>query len=179
MGRIVLVTGGARCGKSAFAEEYAKTMHEEVAYIATAQGKDEEMKKRIEKHRARRAAMHWQTIEAPFEAEKAIAICSAPIIVFDCLTLYLSNLLGQEQMQALSPEEREEKILESFLYLGEAASGRTGETIFVTNEVGAGIVPENALAREYRDLSGLVNQQMAKMAHSVYLMAAGLPLQLK
>lgn len=179
MGRIVLVTGGARSGKSSFAEAYAKTMNEDVAYIATAQVLDEEMRRRVERHKNRRIGLQWQTIEAPYEAEKAMATCTAPIIIFDCLTLYLSNLLSQEKIHQLTGDALEKKVLEAFSYLNDAAAARTGETIFVTNEVGAGIVPENALARQYRDLAGLVNQQMAVAAHAVYLVAAGIPLQLK
>ena len=106
MGKIILITGGARCGKSSFAEDYVKTHGQDIAYIATSQIYDDEMAYRVKLHQQRRPSS-WQTFEAPFHAEKAIhkAFCHHDIILFDCLTLYLSNYLCSEQTQAYSMEQ--------------------------------------------------------------------------
>ena len=176
---IILVTGGARSGKSLFAERYAATSNQPVAYIATAQIYDDEMKERVKLHQYRRPT-HWLTWEAPYNAHEAITQAGqqADTILFDCLTLYTTNLM-------LSPEaatDREER----FAYVMRqatkllASAQATGKTvIFVTNEVGMGIVPDNAMAREYRDLAGAVNQTIAIAADEVYLTVSGLAVNIK
>lgn len=179
MGRIILVTGGARSGKSAFAERLAlKIGNGRAAYVATAQIFDDEMKFRVKLHRSRRGD-NWTTFEAPFDAEEKI--CAAgqnfDAILFDCVTLYVSNFL----CNASTDDEK-------FLYdnlrglidkLIDAALAVDAVTIFVTNEVGAGIVPENKLARRFRDLAGLANQLLAAQADKVFLTVAGLAVDVK
>ena len=161
---MILITGGARSGKSAYAEKLAAEF-DRVAYIATAQAFDEEMRDRIERHRARRPSA-WTTIEAPFDAHDVIDGLRADCFLFDCLTVYLSNHLCS------GLEFDAKKLID-------AAKKFSGQSIFVTNEVGGGIVPENALAREFRDRQGLINQQFAAAADEVYVCACGLPLRLK
>lgn len=165
---MILITGGARSGKSSFAEKLAAEF-DRVTYIATAQAFDEEMRDRIARHRRRRPE-HWTTIEAPFDAHSYIENLTTDCILFDCVTVYLSNIL-------LRPSER--SIDEYFRLLIDAMKNFSGQSIVVTNEVGSGIVPDNALAREFRDRQGLINQAFAAAADEVYLCACGLPLRLK
>ncbi|MCI6232188.1 MAG: bifunctional adenosylcobinamide kinase/adenosylcobinamide-phosphate guanylyltransferase [Selenomonas sp.] len=179
--RLVLVTGGARSGKSSFAERYVAAHGERIAYIATAQIFDDEMRYRVKLHRARRPAA-WQTYEAPFDAENAIAEAAKThdALLFDCLTVYLSNLLCQLPEEQLKDEDAVYKLAQDAaqkLILAAQASGAL--CVFVTNEVGAGIVPENALARLYRDIAGLTNQAFARAAEEVYLTVSGIPVELK
>ncbi|SMD06122.1 bifunctional adenosylcobinamide kinase/adenosylcobinamide-phosphate guanylyltransferase [Sporomusa malonica] len=178
-GKIVLVTGGARSGKSTFAERYAAQGARKVAYIATAQIYDDEMKERVNIHQSRRPAS-WPTFEAPYQAEKAMAdaVQSSDAVLFDCLTLYTSNLL----LAPDAPGDREERrlaVLGAIDKLLASAKQEQSDVIFVTNEVGLGIVPDNALAREYRDVAGLVNQKVAQHADEVYLVVSGLAVELK
>ena len=179
IGKIVLVTGGARSGKSVFAEKYAASVGGRVAYIATAQIYDEEMRLRIELHRKRRPDT-WETFEAPYRAEQAMAeaVTTANVVLFDCLTVYTSNLLLAAENYKTA-EERCCLIMAQIDALLTSASADTGVVIFVTNEVGMGIVPENALAREYRDLAGSVNQKVAEAADEVYLVVCGLAVEIK
>lgn len=180
MGKMILVTGGARSGKSSFAENLIAKAGTRIAYIATAQIFDEEMRYRIELHRRRRPDS-WQTYEAPFGAEKALqeAGCAHDAILFDCVTIYLSNLLCEpgERTEAEEYERVQQAMARLIAAVRQLPPGVT--VVFVTNEVGAGIVPENALARRYRDLSGLANQQLARAADEVHAVICGLPLQLK
>lgn len=178
-GKIVLVTGGARSGKSAFAEKYVAALGVPVAYIATAETLDAEMEARVALHRARRPAS-WQTYEAPRAAHEALAkaAAGARAVLFDCLTVYVSNLLIDPAAPA-TPEERHSRITGEIANLAAAARAAAATVVFVTNEVGAGIVPDNALAREYRDLAGLANQQIAAVADEVYLVVCGIPVNIK
>lgn len=175
MGKIVLVTGGARSGKSAFAENYAKKFGKNISYIATAEVYDKEMEKRISLHKERRPK-EWTTYEYPKNASRAIETAgqNSDMILFDCLTIYLSNLI-------LSMEENidEEKIYNEMDLLIKAAKNISATTIFVTNEVGAGIVPENKLSRIFRDVAGKVNQIFSKNADEVYLAVSGCAIELK
>ncbi|CUH94014.1 hypothetical protein P22_0076 [Propionispora sp. 2/2-37] len=179
MARIILITGGARSGKSAFAEKYAGDAGSSIAYIATAQIYDEEMAQRVRLHRQRRPDS-WITFEAPYNAENALekALQQAGVVLFDCLTLYTSNLLLAEQ----APKDNGKRaayILEKIDILLKTARSGKGTVVFVTNEVGCGIVPDNALAREYRDIAGWVNQKVAELAQEVYLVVSGIPLPIK
>ncbi len=181
MGKIILVTGGARSGKSAYAEELVERIGHRIAYIATAQAFDEEMRHRILLHQARRPAS-WQTLEAPFHAEKAIerAAEQADTILFDCLTVYLSNMLCNKTEEQLQDEEACYQEMEELVQLLiEAVRSSEATAVFVTNEVGAGIVPENHLARLYRDLAGLANQRAAAYASEVYAVLCGIPVRIK
>ena len=179
MGKMILVTGGARSGKSSFAERLAlKIGGGRAAYIATAQIFDDEMKFRVELHRSRRGE-NWQTFEAPFDADEKILAAGKNFraILFDCVTIYVSNFL-------CAADTDDEKFLYDELRglirkLINAAKISDSVTIFVSNEVGAGIVPENKLARRFRDLAGLANQMLAAEADKVFLTVAGLAVDIK
>lgn len=176
---IVLVTGGARSGKSSFAEKYVAKQGKRIAYIATAMVLDDEMKFRVDLHQKRRPD-NWHTFEAPFNAHEAIIKAAADhdAVLFDCMTLYMSNIIfslpGIED-SALNYSTVREKIE----LLIEAAQQFSGTVVFVTNEVGSGIVPDNHLAREYRDLAGLANQMVAAAADKVFLVVSGIPVDIK
>ena len=179
MAKIFLVTGGARSGKSKFAEKLTlKLGGEKIAYIATAQIFDEEMAHRVKIHQARREKF-WTTFEAPFDADKIISEIGKNFnaILFDCVTIYLSNFLCAEDLTDA------EKIYKNFNSLIEkilnAAKNSDATIIFVSNEVGGGIVPENKLARIFRDLAGLANQKIAAEAEKVFLTVAGYAVDIK
>ncbi len=180
LSKIILVTGGARSGKSTFAERLAtKCNSEKKAYIATAQIFDEEMKYRVKLHQSRRGE-DWLTFEAPFRAEIAIkkAAKVSNLILFDCLTIYLSNFICSfDNLDDIDKIYRELKIIINDLI--NAAKDFEGTIIFVTNEVGDGIVPENKLARIYRDCAGIANQMVAASAEEVYLVVAGIAVEIK
>jgi adenosylcobinamide kinase/adenosylcobinamide-phosphate guanylyltransferase len=161
---LVLVGGGARSGKSRWALDRARKCGGRLVYIATAEALDEEMSRRIARHRAERGSA-FQTIEEPLDLARAIRSSEGDAIVVDCLTLWLSNLMHASQ------ERTGETIA--------AATEKNAEVIVVTNEVGGGIVPENALAREFRDRAGMMNQRFADAAAEVYWMIFGQPLRVK
>lgn len=166
---IVLVGGGARSGKSRFALNRARREGTNLIFIATAEARDEEMSRRIELHRADRGP-EFTTIEAPVELAAAIRTADADAvpgaIVVDCLTLWLANILDRDVEAAMRDLE-------------DAAGSSRACVILVTNEVGCGIVPDNALAREFRDRAGVLNQRMAEAAAEVYWMVFGQPLRIK
>jgi len=179
MGKIVLVTGGARSGKSRFAEGYAAKYGKKVAYIATAGIYDEEMAFRVKLHRERRPK-EWQTWEAPHDAHIALKEAGKEhdMVLFDCLTLYISNILCN--LEDISDSAENYRLVrDAVCRLIRQAEENEGTTIFVTNEVGAGIVPENQLSREYRDVAGIANQLMGRAAEKVYLVTCGLPVDVK
>ena len=179
MGKIVLVFGGARSGKSSFAEKYVAEAGKQVGYIATAQIYDDEMAFRVKLHRERRPE-NWQTYEAPFDADKALleAGKTREAILFDCLTVYLSNILCS--MESIEDSDKNyAKVRAEIAKLLAAARKIPAVTVFVANEVGCGIVPDNHLSREYRDLAGLVNQIVAAEADEVYGVFCGLPIEMK
>jgi len=167
--RIILVLGGARSGKSRYAEGLAEKTAGSCTYIATAQSGDDEMIVRIAAHKARRGA-GWTTLEEPFELPGTIrkACKSDGFILVDCLTLWLSNLMLAERDCAAAVSE-----------LIDVLSNAPGIIVLVSNEVGSGIVPENALARRFRDTAGETNQRIAETADEVVLVTAGLPMVLK
>ena len=162
-GQITFVLGGARSGKSRYAEALVQREPPPWRYVATGQAFDDEMRERIAAHRARRDA-RWQTVESPFDLAAAAA-CAAPVLV-DCLTLWVSNLL----LAGAEPD---------CAALLEALNGREAPAVLVSNEVGLGIVPENALARRFRDVAGALHQQVAARADRVVLMVAGIPVAVK
>ncbi len=176
---LILVLGGARSGKSSFAEGLMAQHAPPATYIATAQGGDEEMVRRIQHHRARRP-QSWETVEAPLGLVDEISKRQdRGAILVDCLTVYLSNLLLQDEMQALDADHREQKMLLEVTALGEVAAKAKATVIVVSNEVGWGVVPAYPLGREYRDLCGFANQCLASYAQQAYLVVAGIPLDLK
>ena len=176
MSRCILLLGGARSGKSAYAQRLAEGMAERVLFVATAQALDEEMQARIEAHRRARPR-HWRTIEATVGLGREIAgkVGEAQVVVIDCLTLLVSNLL-LENPEPVAAEERVRREVEDLV-----ACVRTAAATFIviSNEVGLGLVPDNAVGRLYRDLLGTANQRMAAEADEVYLMVAGIPLRVK
>ncbi len=166
---VTLVLGGARSGKSTYAEQLAEGRPGPCVYLATATAGDAEMAARIAEHRRRRGA-RWRTEEAPLDLAGALraAALSDRVVLVDCLTLWLSNILFAK----LDVENECGKLLAALPELA-------GPVIFVSNEVGLGIVPDNALARRFRDDAGRLNQAVAAAAQSVVFMAAGLPLRMK
>lgn len=191
----ILVTGGARSGKSRFAEEYAKQIGSRGIYIATCQSYDEEMKERIDLHRAdrNRSDFQWETIEEPvslaerlerlaeqISAEQAAASresahWQAPVVLVDCLTLWLTNMLFHAEGRS-----DEAAIIKSECYrLTVSAASYPFPLILVTNEVGDGIVPAYPLGRQFRDEAGRLNQRMAEVCDRVFLVTAGIPVELK
>lgn len=202
---IIFITGGARSGKSSFANSLAKKLSKDVVYFATCQSKDKEMQKRIRLHRAKRAK-NWKTIEEPKEIDKVLSNLtvrhnpstslrttlrrglrlnsvespqgrsplmvrhSSPLVLLDCLTLLISNLMldGASERKILSKINKSLKILKQ----------KKLNAIIVSNEVGMGIVPDNSLGREFRDLQGQVNQMVAKNADKVYLLVSGIAVEI-
>ncbi len=163
---ITLILGGARSGKSKLAESLA---HDPKIYIATAQAFDREMKKRIAEHQSRRGN-DWKTVEAPIKLAEAIKKhdTASTFILVDCLTLWLSNLI-------LARKDWEMELESLVSTLGKLK----GQAAIVSNEVGMGIVPDNALARRFRDAQGITNQSIAEVADVVVLVTAGIAQQLK
>ena len=169
---VTLVLGGARSGKSRFALSLGEALPGPRMYLATAEPGDPEMRERIARHRRERAG-RWETVEEPLALAERLAslIPEYPVILVDCLTLWLSNLLGQGE-EGAGIRARVDRLL--------AVLDTAKDTvILVSNEVGWGIVPETPLGRAFRDLQGLLNQRMAQAADRVYLVAAGIPLCLK
>jgi adenosylcobinamide kinase/adenosylcobinamide-phosphate guanylyltransferase len=165
---ITFVLGGARSGKSRYAERLIAAQPKPWIYIATAEAHDDEMSARIAEHKARRAA-GWQTIEAPHELPEALdAAPRDAAVLVDCLTLWLSNV-----MHAAFDIER------ITLRLEDALRARTGPTVLVSNELGLGLVPETALGRAFRDAQGHLNQRVAALAGRVVFVVAGQPLVVK
>jgi adenosylcobinamide kinase/adenosylcobinamide-phosphate guanylyltransferase len=171
MNKIILILGGARSGKSSYALSLAKK-HKKVAFIATCQGLDKEMRERIRLHKKSRPK-HWETFEEPRDLVKLLEKMSNSFdcIVIDCLTLLVSNLVlaGNSQEQIINKVEELVCIL----------SKNKIKTVLVSNEVGLGLVPVNKLGREFRDIAGKVNQIVASRADEVLLMVAGLPMNIK
>ena len=159
--------GGARSGKSRYAESLITALPAPWAYVATAEAGDDEMAARIIAHRARRSA-DWRTLEAPRDLAAALAACEKMPVLIDCLTLWLSNL-----MLAEADIDAEVERLET------ALGAIAAPVVMVANEVGSGIVPDHPLGRRFRDLQGSLNQRLAADAERVVLMVAGLPLALK
>lgn len=168
MGKSILITGGARSGKSDLAERMALRFTGRAIYIATAEARDAEMAARIADHRARRGPA-WSDIHAPRDLAAALRDSDGgdPRLV-DCLTLWLSNLMLDGSDWRAAGEE-----------LAGMLAAQSAPVILVTNEVGAGIVPENRLAREFRDAAGWLNQAVAEAADSVWLCVAGCPVKVK
>lgn len=157
--KLILIGGGVRSGKSAFALRRARTLGERRAFIATAQAFDDEMRQRIDAHRRERAD-EFETHEEPLALTRCLSQIDAQVVVIDCLTLWLSNLLLAEQSQA--------RILEALDELAACLRARSGAVLVVTNEVGLGVVPETYLGRVFRDLAGLAHQRLSAEADEIY-----------
>lgn len=185
--RVIFITGGARSGKSRFALKLADSLHPLTsspiqplkAYIATAAALDDEMKERIERHKRERG-QDWDTVEEPLDIVRALNDFSEySVILLDCLTLWISNLM-------LNNREIEKDIERFLNCLGQHFTPSPlhpftspSTIIIVSNEVGMGIVPEGELARRFRDVAGMVNQKVAEIADEVYLVVSGIPMKIK
>lgn len=169
--KVVLITGGARSGKSRYAEERARETGARRLYLATAEAKDEEMARRIAAHRERRGD-GWLTVEEPIELPRELLRRRGEVdcALVDCLTLWTSNLLLLHDVEAVT--KKIDELINALTLLD-------FHVFFVTNEVGSAIVPDNALARSFRDLVGWTNQRVAQSADEVVLMVAGLPVFVK
>jgi adenosylcobinamide kinase/adenosylcobinamide-phosphate guanylyltransferase len=168
-GSSLFVIGGARSGKSRFAQARAEAAGDNPVFVATAEAFDDEMRDRIARHRADRDE-RWRTVEAPHDLPAAIDALNAKnaVVLVDCLTLWASNLLLADA-----------DIVRAGQQLCDAIARFEGRLILVANEVGLGIVPDNALARAFRDAAGQLNQAVAATVREVVLLTAGLPLTLK
>ena len=168
MKEIILVIGGCRSGKSSFALDYANKHFRQKVFLATSQALDDEMEKRIARHRETRGP-DWKTIEEPIKLTETLASLKTDyeVVLIDCLTLWVSNLLMDG--------ETEEEIISCTENLIELMKKVPQSIIVVSNEVGAGIVPENKIARIFRDIAGIVNQRLAACSDTVVLTVAGLP----
>lgn len=191
MGKLTLILGGARSGKSTYAEQRAKELGgDSVFYVATSETKDKEMEERVEKHRADRSSA-WETLEAPRNVVQAIrAVGSeAKVILLDCMTLLVANHL----MDAAAPEDDpfndpssdpfdaqiEADVVAEVEALVDYVKESGGEMLVVSNEVGLGVVPPYELGRAYRDILGRANQILARHADEVQLLVAGIPMRVK
>ena len=169
----VLVGGGARSGKSSFAQKMAEELPGRRVYLATAQALDREMEQRIAKHQADRGSAWHATLEEPLNLTDCLQQASADfdIILVDCITLWLSNLMGRN--------DQDQQILEEIDKLAASLNRLPATVILVSNEVGLGLVPEHPLGRRFRDLAGLANQRLAQACQEVYFTIWGLPQRLK
>jgi adenosylcobinamide kinase/adenosylcobinamide-phosphate guanylyltransferase len=170
--KIILITGGCRSGKSRFALDYANQHFSKKLYLATCEALDEEMAQRIAHHKKTRSP-EWQTIEEPVEVADKIKQYGdkTDVILLDCITLWLSNLLMRQKDDA--------EILKEISALIDTMQEKQASLIFVSNEVGLGIVPADPLSRRFRDLSGMANQRIAEAAETAIFMVSGIPIFLK
>ena len=178
---VVLILGGARSGKSRFAQQLARRAGGPVLYVATAELRDEEMRSRARAHRAERPPT-WETVEEPLALGRAVRAGRAATVIVDCLTVWVSNVL--ERVTGADEPLPEDALADARRFAfaeleGALAAAAERRLVFVSNEVGQGIVPLGALTRAYRDLLGEVNQYVAARAGQVYLMVAGLPVDVR
>ena len=178
MGQVIMVTGGSRSGKSYWAQKTAEALSAHRVFIATCPVVDNEMQERIRKHRQARDDRSWHTIEEPLNIAGAIdSSHEFPVALVDCLTLWINNLMYRAEKENTVLTETD--IVAECRIVIDAAKRHPGAVLFVTNEVGMGIVPENALARLYRDLAGRCNQVIAEACNRVVFMVSGLPLEIR
>lgn len=180
---IILCSGGARSGKSEFAEQLALSLKGRKAYVATGQAFDDEMKDRIKKHQLRRGK-EWITFEIPLHLHESWEQIKnvSDVILIDCLTMFTSNhVFAHGDINTQEDANRIESIIlkELRLLLQEINNSNNKTVIFVTNEIGLGIVPENKLARYFRDITGRVNREVASAANKMYLTISGVTIELK
>ena len=170
--KLIFITGGCRSGKSQFAQDYANRHFHKKLYLATCEPLDEEMVKRIEDHKERRGS-DWQTVEEPLKIAEAIKQHQhdTEVILLDCITLWLSNLLMMQQS--------DHQVMKEVSRLTDTVNQGQLSLIFVSNEVGMGIVPGEPLGRRFRDLAGMANQKIAEAAQTVVFMVSGIPMFLK
>lgn len=179
-GKLILILGGSRSGKSEFAEKIAESSGKRIIYIATAAVRDEEMAERVMIHQKRRPE-NWLTVE---EEKDVLGVLSkggeGEVYLLDCATIWITNLLLEHQSseQEINPNKKGTQILKQVAKLAETVDSGF-DLIVVSSEVGLGLIPEYPLGRVFRDLAGKVNQLLASMADSVYLIVAGIPMEIK
>jgi adenosylcobinamide kinase / adenosylcobinamide-phosphate guanylyltransferase len=183
MKKIILLLGGARSGKSYYAQELARKMAKKVLFVATAEAGDEDMRRRIQGHQRTRPAT-WHTLEVTRDLGKAIEgeIEDEPLVIIDCITLLVGNIFGRHdeiEFESIEDSVLETEVLCEIDGLIHCLQKTPASFIVVSNEVGLGIVPDNRMARLYRDLLGRANQKLALSADEVYFMMAGIPLRVK
>jgi len=185
MGKLILVTGGARSGKSSFAEKTAKELGDRILYIATSIPLDDEMKLRIQKHRAQRPS-GWETLEVYRDLDTRLEgrLETVDGVLLDCLTIMVTNIMLEEKedwdsLTAGEIDAVEDIVKAEIEKLIRAAKNSPSPFIVVTNETGMGVVPDNPLTRAFRDFVGRANQMIAKEAQEVYLCVAGIPVRIK
>jgi len=184
--KIVLVTGGARSGKSTFGEKYIAELASRIAYIATAIPFDDEMKSRIKHHRGSRP-QEWTTVEKYFEIDRVIPSIAFEHdgIILDCVTLMVSNMMLEapdvdwENPDPAKVNEIQDAAIAHAKAIVEALKASKMSGVLITNEIGMGIVPENPMARAFRDIAGRVNQTIASMSDEVWLLVSGIPVKIK
>ncbi|WP_274363443.1 bifunctional adenosylcobinamide kinase/adenosylcobinamide-phosphate guanylyltransferase [Paenibacillus thermotolerans] len=183
---IVLVTGGARSGKSTFAERYSHSLGKNGIYVATAESWDDEMKDRVKRHQIRRdeSGFQWRTQEETLclperlesiDFEYNVYRSGSTVVLVDCLTLWLTNLLLQWENEP----DAEQRCMQRVGELTDVLRRFQGDAVLVTNEVGYGIVPATPLGRKFRDICGRMNQEVAAAADQVFLVTVGIPIELK
>jgi adenosylcobinamide kinase / adenosylcobinamide-phosphate guanylyltransferase len=179
MGTLVLILGGARSGKSSYAQSLAEATGKPVTFIATAEALDDEMSARIQKHRAERPAT-WETLEIQFDIASQLHRVKSKVVLLDCITLLISNLLMQfvkdervDEAPFMAAVQQEINELVRRLRVGEQ------DWILISNEVGLGLVPAYQMGRVYRDAIGWANQRLAREADNVIFMVAGIPMTIK
>ncbi len=168
MGKIIFITGGARNGKSQYAVKLVERMAKDTLFLATCIPRDEEMRKRVKEHKEARP-VGWKTIEEERDLIPILKKADNEVVIIDCLTLLISNLLL----------EKEQDIEDEIEGIAHCIRQARYTAIMVSNEVGSGIVPDNELARRFRDITGWANQLIVQYAEEVYLMVAGMPIKIK
>jgi adenosylcobinamide kinase / adenosylcobinamide-phosphate guanylyltransferase len=181
--KVIFLLGGARSGKSYYAQELAQQMAQKVLFVATAAAGDEDMRLRIEKHKKARPA-GWRTLEAADHIGRRIEedIGDTQLVIIDCITLLVNNIfcrLDERQFEVIEDDVLEKPVISEINELQDCLKKIEASCIVVSNEVGLGIVPENRMGRLYRDILGRANQMLARSADEVYLMIAGIPLRVK
>ena len=178
MDRLLLITGGSRSGKSGYAQQIAESYPAPRVFIATCRVCDREMEERVKKHRDARNPAHWRVIEEPLDLAGALRSAEgSKVMLIDCLTIWINNLLHEARKSGDTPTA--DKVAAECRNVLDVCRLMNGAVIFVTGEVGMGIVPDNPLARLYRDCVGACNQMIAAAADAVTLVNCGLPLTLK
>ena len=184
-GRCVLILGGARSGKSSYAQEMAENISKKVLFVATAEALDEGMRKRIENHQMARPDS-WRTLETPVNTASSISenIGDAEVVILDCITLLVSNLMlgkgrGFVKQDDFDADSASDRIMAEINDLMHFIMNSDNTFIIVSNEVGLGLVPDNIEGRTYRDMLGRANQFIASHADEVYFMIAGIPIKVK
>jgi adenosylcobinamide kinase/adenosylcobinamide-phosphate guanylyltransferase len=179
MGKFILILGGARSGKSSYAQGLAEATGQAVTFIATAQALDEEMSTRIQKHRTQRPAT-WKTLELPFEIASQVKQIKSEVVILDCLTLLVSNLVMRFAKDDLVEEVPfMQAVRKEVDELIKTIREQKQDWFIISNEVGLGLVPAYQMGRVYRDGLGWANQQLAREADKVLFMVAGIPMVVK